>query len=224
MCDDRERLIGYLYDECTAAERRAIDAHLQECGACRDEVRALRDVRADLLAWEVRGAPDVWRPVEAAAPPVSWWRQVPAWAMATAAGLIMIAGISGGVAARAFAPVAPVVPVASVPAAPVTVATHPISAADLAALEQRLNAFVAQELQQRDARSAPQMTRASLTLTAEHQRELRDLKNADRDLFETNTSLYFHFHNQRQQVDARLKALSAQVDALLRNSSAGVSK
>ena len=37
MCDDRERLIGYLYDECDAVERRTIDAHLQECADCRAE-------------------------------------------------------------------------------------------------------------------------------------------------------------------------------------------
>ena len=28
MCDDRERLIGYVYEECDPAERREIEAHV----------------------------------------------------------------------------------------------------------------------------------------------------------------------------------------------------
>ena len=53
MCDERERLIGYVYDECEAAERRAVESHLEECVDCRQEIAALRSVRQDLLAWAV---------------------------------------------------------------------------------------------------------------------------------------------------------------------------
>ena len=53
MCDDREKLIAYLYDEATAAERRQVDAHLATCAECREELRSLRGVRQDLLAWDV---------------------------------------------------------------------------------------------------------------------------------------------------------------------------
>jgi hypothetical protein len=28
MCDERERLIGYLYEECDAEERRQVETHL----------------------------------------------------------------------------------------------------------------------------------------------------------------------------------------------------
>ena len=49
MCDDRERLIGYVYDECDAGERRTIEAHLESCEACREEIAGLRGVRTDLL-------------------------------------------------------------------------------------------------------------------------------------------------------------------------------
>ena len=51
MCNERERLIGYVYDECADDERRAIEAHLEECGACRTEIGGFRRVRQDLLAY-----------------------------------------------------------------------------------------------------------------------------------------------------------------------------
>ena len=62
MCEDRERLIGYVFDECDPVERRTIDAHLAECLGCRDEVRALRGTRQDLLAWDVPEPGPLWRP------------------------------------------------------------------------------------------------------------------------------------------------------------------
>ena len=62
MCDDRERLIGYVYDECDGRERREIEAHLETCHTCRREITGLREVRQDLLAWDVPDTPSVWRP------------------------------------------------------------------------------------------------------------------------------------------------------------------
>ena len=95
MCDERERLIGYVYDECDPAERREIAQHLEECSTCRTEIGDLRGVRQDLLAWEVEGGPAVWRPF--VAPVVQpWYRQVPAWAMAAAATLMFLIGAAGG--------------------------------------------------------------------------------------------------------------------------------
>ena len=77
MCDERERLIGYLYDEADAAERRQVDAHLLECHVCRAEIAALRRVREDLLAWDVPDHEPIWRPVAPPAP-ARTWSQVPA--------------------------------------------------------------------------------------------------------------------------------------------------
>jgi anti-sigma factor RsiW len=101
MCDDRERLIGYVYDECDASERRLIDAHLAECATCRDEISGLRAVREDLLAWEIPEHQSVWRPV---APPQTtvWWRQVPVWAMAAAATVMFAIGSAGGILTNAI--------------------------------------------------------------------------------------------------------------------------
>jgi len=101
MCEDRHRLIGYVYDECDATERRLIDAHLAECATCRQEISALRAVREDLLAWEVPEHESVWRPF---APPQSaaWWRQVPVWAMAAAASVMFAIGSAGGIVTNAI--------------------------------------------------------------------------------------------------------------------------
>ena len=63
MCEERERLIGFVYDECDAAERRTIEEHLETCPTCRREIAGLRGVRQDLLAWSVPEHESVWRPV-----------------------------------------------------------------------------------------------------------------------------------------------------------------
>ena len=50
MCD-KEQLVSYLYDDLDDTARAAFDAHLRTCAACRDELNALRGVRADLISW-----------------------------------------------------------------------------------------------------------------------------------------------------------------------------
>jgi hypothetical protein len=95
--------MDFLYDEAAPADRRVVEAHLDECGDCRTEMRAFRRVREDLLAWEVPAYESVWTPF--APTPVAvepWYRQVPAWAMATAAGLMLLLGSAGGFAASAL--------------------------------------------------------------------------------------------------------------------------
>src|SRR5207244_3539312 len=62
MCDERERLIGYVYDECDAGEKRLVEAHLQTCETCREEIGGLRRVRTDLLAWDVPDHGSAWTP------------------------------------------------------------------------------------------------------------------------------------------------------------------
>jgi len=101
MCEDRHRLIGYVYDECDATERRLIDAHLAECATCRQEISGLRAVREDLLAWEVPEHESIWRPF-APPQPAAWWRQVPVWAMAAAASVMFAIGAAGGLVTNAI--------------------------------------------------------------------------------------------------------------------------
>lgn len=144
MCEDRQRLIGYVYDECDASERRLIDAHLSECATCRDEISGLRAVREDLLAWEVPEHGSVWRPF---APPqvAPWWRQVPAWAMAAAAGVMFAVGAAGGVVTNTLLSHR-AAQVAMTNAAPVPVTTPAVATPDLSAAQQQIVASLREDL------------------------------------------------------------------------------
>ena len=51
MCDSKELIVGFLYDELTTAERKEMAAHLAACGECRLELEGLRSTRGHLAAW-----------------------------------------------------------------------------------------------------------------------------------------------------------------------------
>ena len=92
-CDDKDRLVAYLYGEDMPADRAAVEAHLARCAGCAAELAALRDVRTRLAEWQ---APDVdlgFRVVrdDPARPGRRWW-PLPAWAQAAAAVLVLAAG------------------------------------------------------------------------------------------------------------------------------------
>jgi hypothetical protein len=151
MCDERERLIGYLYDECDAAERREIETHLKSCSVCRAEIGGLRNVRQDLLAWDVPDHSPVWRPIPAAAAPTVWWRQTPGWAFAAAAAVVLAAGVAGGAATRILAP------------APVQAAVTP---SELNEVQQQIVSMLRAELERvRTTTAAPDP--AAVTVNAE---------------------------------------------------------
>lgn len=101
MCEHRDRVLDYLYDEASPSDRQAIERHLGVCDVCRTDVQAFRRVREDLLAWGVPEQPSVWTPF-APVPVVPWHRQVPAWAMAAAASLVFVVGAAGSFAASSF--------------------------------------------------------------------------------------------------------------------------
>lgn len=147
MCDERERLIGYVYDECDAGERRLVEAHLETCETCREEIGGLRGVRTDLLAWDVPDHGSVWTPFVKARP-TPWWREVPGWGLAAAASLTLLAGAAGGAATQAFIQRAPAgqtsVRLTGVAALPVTVSQQ-----DLTAMEQRVMGRMRGEIEQR---------------------------------------------------------------------------
>ncbi len=50
-CGQKDALVSYLYDECDAAERARVEAHLATCAECRAEVADFRSVRARLAGW-----------------------------------------------------------------------------------------------------------------------------------------------------------------------------
>ena len=139
MCDDRERLIGYIYDECDAAERRQIEEHLAGCLECRREIAGLRTVREDLLAWDVPRHASIWRPV---VPERFSWRAVPGWAMAAAAALMLMSGAAGGAMAQMLlSQPEPAQLTLATPAAPATLPGPTPTAVDAADLEARLAAI-----------------------------------------------------------------------------------
>jgi hypothetical protein len=158
MCDERERLIGYVYDECDSLERQTIQAHLDTCPTCRREIGGLRKVRQDLLAWDVPEPPPIWRPVAVPAA-VSPWSMIPAWAMTLAAGLLLMMGAAGGAVTYALLPHSALPVQAAAPApAPVVSASR---AADVAALEQRIADLEKTQAETAAARAggfAPQMS------------------------------------------------------------------
>lgn len=95
MCD-KEQLVSYLYDDLGDADRAAFDAHLRTCAACRDELNALRGVRADLISW-TPPQPDfgfrVVREPKVLPMPARAWRAwyTPAAGLAAAAVLVLAA-------------------------------------------------------------------------------------------------------------------------------------
>jgi len=92
MCEDKSVLVAYLYGECSADERRTVEAHVAACAACRAEIEGLRDLRLRLAEWappdEILGFQVVRAEATPPAAPRTWWR-APAWGLAAAAVLVL---------------------------------------------------------------------------------------------------------------------------------------
>jgi anti-sigma factor RsiW len=222
MCDERERLIGYVYDECDAAERRAIDAHLESCGVCRDEIRALRGVREDLLAWDVPEHGSVWRPF-APARVTPWWREVPAWAMAVAATLVFLLGALGGSVTHTFmlrdtvqAAPAPAIASAAAPATSAAVVPVSLSPAEQAAFEQRILAHLDQELDQRIQQVS--VSSGGSKMDPQVARELRELRASldtqKQNIFELMNDFNTQLIVNTKAANQGISKLGARVDAI----------
>jgi hypothetical protein len=96
MCDNKELLVGYLYDDVTTEERRTFEAHLASCAGCQHEVAALRSTRDHLASWSPPDAELGFRIVrQTVEPPAkvvpfrSRW--MPAFGLAAAAVLVLAA-------------------------------------------------------------------------------------------------------------------------------------
>ncbi len=148
-CGDPAALAGYLYDECDAAERAAVDAHLARCSSCAEELSALGATRSALASWTPPDAALGFRitsshdETEATSGhvlrPARWWhRPMPAWAQAAAAILVFSGGALLGM--RTASPPPAASPTATGVRATPEGGAASVSARDLAALEQRLRA------------------------------------------------------------------------------------
>jgi anti-sigma factor RsiW len=93
-CDEKDRLVGYLYEECSAAEQSAVEAHLARCPACAAELEELKDARSHLAGWNAPPTDLGFRLTrDPIAPAVSQRsRTLPLWAQAAAAVLVLAAG------------------------------------------------------------------------------------------------------------------------------------
>jgi anti-sigma factor RsiW len=95
VCDNKDALIAYLYDECDEGQRAAMDAHLATCRACAEEVDGLRATRSALAAWAPPERTLGFQVVQntlAVRGRRRWTATVPFWAQAAAAMLILSVG------------------------------------------------------------------------------------------------------------------------------------
>ncbi|MDQ3488220.1 MAG: zf-HC2 domain-containing protein [Acidobacteriota bacterium] len=51
MCESKELIVGFLYDELTSGERKELQAHLAACSECSVELEGLRSTRTHLALW-----------------------------------------------------------------------------------------------------------------------------------------------------------------------------
>jgi hypothetical protein len=94
MCESKELIVGYVYDELSADERTGFETHLSACADCRLEIEELRSTRTQLALW-TPPEPDlgfrVIRGGAAPAPAVPRRRWAPAFALAAAAVIVLAA-------------------------------------------------------------------------------------------------------------------------------------
>jgi hypothetical protein len=216
MCEQRERLIGYLYDECDADERQLIDRHLETCHTCRDEMSGLRQVREDLLAWDVPARESVWQPF-APPRPAPWWREVPTWALAAAASVTFFAGAAGGAATYALLPQTPPTPVVAERTEarqPVVPVYDNVTRRELTAAEQRIVDMLRGEMADRFARTRAGESPAVRTVSNSPVAE-SPLSDADHtDLVRIVQAIVGDVVEHRRATDDRIQLLSSQVEYL----------
>jgi hypothetical protein len=186
--DNRDAvLVEYLYDEMEPAGRAAFAAHLSRCPTCRSELAEMRGVRAALGRWSppepgrvVAGPSSAW--TEMSGGRRRWWRDVPVWARAAAAVLVVGAAagaanlrvqhdrdgvtISTGWLGRT--------PVAAQPAPEAPLAAAPWRA-DLTALEGRLLDQLGERARRQDASAAALVERVRTIVDEGEQRQRREL-------------------------------------------------
>jgi len=93
MCDSKELLVSFLYDEIDPAEKHAFQRHLSTCVECRDELAALGATRAQVALWTPPDGDLGFRIVrEAESPKRRWFQLSPAWGLAAAAMLLVAIG------------------------------------------------------------------------------------------------------------------------------------
>ena len=97
MCDRKELLVSFLYDEIDSLSKREFQSHLKTCVDCRDELAELGATRAQIATWTPPDADLGFRIVrEAESPKRRWFQWAPAWGFAAAA--IVLLAFSAAIA------------------------------------------------------------------------------------------------------------------------------
>jgi Putative zinc-finger len=97
MCDSKELLVSFLYDEIDPVAKRSFQKHLATCGECRDELAELGATRAQIATWTPPDADLGFRIIrEAESPKRQWFQWSPAWGFAAAA--VVLLSISAAIA------------------------------------------------------------------------------------------------------------------------------
>src|SRR4051812_23623272 len=97
MCDSKELLVSFFYDEIDPAAKRDFQKHLATCIECRDELAGLGATRAQVAMWTPPDADLGFRIVrETESPKRRWFHLSPAWGLAAAA--MFVAAIGAAVA------------------------------------------------------------------------------------------------------------------------------
>jgi len=96
MCDSKELLVGFLYDEIDPVSKRTFERHLVTCADCRGELAELGATREQIALWSPPDADLGFRIVRGAdAPRPSRFRVFsfsPAWGLAAAAIIVLAIG------------------------------------------------------------------------------------------------------------------------------------
>jgi hypothetical protein len=93
MCESKELLVSFLYNEIDPADKRMFERHLATCSECRHELAELGDTRAQIGLWTPPDADLGFRIVRESKPSRRPWFQFsPAWGLAVAAVLLLAIG------------------------------------------------------------------------------------------------------------------------------------
>jgi putative zinc finger protein len=93
MCENKELLVAFLYDEINPSDRRTFERHLSSCAECRDELAELGDTRAQIASWTPPDADLGFQIVRKSEKPSRWrFGLSPAWGLAAAAILLLAIG------------------------------------------------------------------------------------------------------------------------------------
>lgn len=93
MCESKELLVSFLYNEIDSASKRQFEKHLATCVECREELAELGATRAQIATWTPPDADLGFRIVRETEPPKRrWFEFSPAWGLAAAAVLLLAIG------------------------------------------------------------------------------------------------------------------------------------